>query len=96
MTSGNATSASARNTCKHPGCGEPAAWRPAGSPAGVLRSRGHTKVTAWRERRRLPPSRLGPRPARRAGSPVTMAGGRAELLRALRAEADRVSGIATG
>ena len=58
--------------------------------------RGHTKVTAWRERRRLAAAEVGATtsPAD-TESPVTMVKMTgAELLRALRAEADRVSGIA--
>ena len=88
---------SARNTCKHPGCGEPAA--PAsgpGRPPEYCEGRGHTKVTAWRERRRLAATEAGvtTSPAD-TDSPVTMAKVTGvELLRALRAEADRISGIA--
>jgi hypothetical protein len=43
----------ARQTCKYPGC-----WRPATPAAGTGRSPeycaggGHTRVSAWRERRR--------------------------------------------
>ena len=47
-TTGNTTPATARNTCKHPGPGDRA-----GPGHGVLRRPRHTKVTAWRERRRL-------------------------------------------
>src|ERR1019366_4847471 len=89
--------ATARNTCKHPGCTEPAA--PAtgpGRPPEYCEGRGHTKVTAWRERRRLAAAEAGTTisPAD-TGNPVTMARVTgAELLRALRVEADRVSGIA--
>jgi colicin import membrane protein len=95
MASGNTTTA--RNTCKHPGCTEPAA--PAtgpGRPPEYCEGRGHTKVTAWRERRRLAAAQAGTTvsPAD-TGNPVTMARVTgAELLRMLRAEADRVSGIA--
>ena len=97
MASGNTTPTTARNTCKHPGCGEPAA--PAtgpGRPPEYCEGRGHTKVTAWRERRRLAAAEAGTTasPAD-TDNPVTMARVTgAELLRALRAEADRVSGIA--
>jgi colicin import membrane protein len=57
---------------------------------------GSTKVTAWRERRRLAAAQAGTTvsPAD-TSNPVTMARVTgAELLRMLRAEADRVSGIA--
>ena len=60
MASDNTTPATARNTCKHPGCGEPAA--PAtgpGRPPEYCEGRGHTKVTAWRERRRLAAAAAG-------------------------------------
>src|ERR1017187_1153562 len=86
-----------RNACKHPGCTEPAV--PAagpGRPPEYCEGRGHTKVTAWRERRRLAAAQAGitASPAD-TGNPVTMARAPgAELLRMLRAEADRVSGIA--
>jgi len=89
--------ATARNTCKYPGCGEPAA--PAtgpGRPPEYCEGRGHTKVTAWRERRRLATAEAGTAasPAD-TDNPVTMARVTgAELLRLLRAEADRVAGIA--
>ena len=97
MATGNTAPTAARNTCKHPGCTEPAA--PAtgpGRPPEYCEGRGHTKVTAWRERRRLAAAEDGAitSPAG-TDSPVTMAKvTAAELLRALRAEADRVSGIA--
>ena len=60
MASGNTTVAAARSTCKHPGCGEPAAppTRP-GRPREYCEGRGHTKVTAWRERRRLAAAETG-------------------------------------
>ena len=96
MASANTTPA-ARNTCKHPGCGEPAAAASGpGRPPEYCQGRGHTKVTAWRERRRLAAAAAGttPSPAD-TDNPVTMARVTgAELLRLLRAEADRVSGIA--
>jgi colicin import membrane protein len=93
MASGKTIPATARNTCKHPGCGEPAA-PPAGPgrPPEYCVGRGHTKVTAWRERRRLAAAEAGAitSPAD-TESPVTMAKVTgAELLRALRAEADRL------
>jgi colicin import membrane protein len=97
MATGNTTPTAARNTCKHPGCGEPAAAATGpGRPPEYCEGRGHTKVTAWRERRRLTAVQAGitTSPAD-SDSPVTMAKVTgAELLRALRAEADRVSAIA--
>src|SRR5580658_9806572 len=97
MASGKTIPATARNTCKHPGCGEKAALATGpGRPPEYCEGRGHTKVTAWRERRRLAASRAGTTTSPGdADSPVTMAKVTvAELLRALRTEADRVSGIA--
>ena len=97
MASGKTIPATARNTCKHPGCSEPAA--PAagpGRPPEYCEGRGHTKVTAWRERRRLAAAQAGTTasPAD-TDNPVTTARVTgAELLRLLRAETDRVSGIA--
>src|ERR1039458_7824275 len=97
MTSGNPTPTTVRNMCKHPGCGESAAPSTGpGRPPECCEGRGHTKVTAWRERRRLAAAEAGTTisPAD-TGNPVTMARVTgAELLRALRVEADRVSGIA--
>jgi colicin import membrane protein len=96
MATGNTTPATARNTCKHPGCGQPAA--PAtgpGRPPEYCEGRGQTEVTAWRERRRLAAAEAGTTSPADTDSPVTMAKVTgAELLRALRTEADRVSGIA--
>jgi hypothetical protein len=89
-----------RHRAKHvqaPGCDQPVV--PAagpGRPPVYCEGRGHTKVTAWRERRRLAAAQAGTTasPAY-TDTPVTMARATgAELLRALRAEADRVSGIA--
>ena len=97
MASGKTIPATARNTCKHPGCGEPAALASGpGRPPEYCEGRGHTKVTAWRERRRLAAAQAGTAtgPAD-TDNPVTTARVTgAELLRLLRAEADRVSGIA--
>jgi len=80
--------------CKHPGCNAPAA--PAtgpGRPPEYCGGRGHTKVTAWRERRRLAAAAAGT--TADTDTPVTMARVTgAELLRLLRAEADRVADIA--
>jgi colicin import membrane protein len=85
----------ARTLCKHPGCTEPAA--PAtgpGRPPEYCEGRGHNRVSAWRERRRLAAQNGTASPAD-ADNPVTMAKVTgAELLRLLRAEADRVAGIA--
>src|ERR1039458_1318768 len=97
MASGNTTPAPARTTCKHPGCTAPAgpATGP-GRPPEYCEGRGHTKVTAWRERRRRAAAAAGTAasPAD-TDAPVTMARVTgAELLRLLRAEADRVSDIA--
>ena len=97
MATGHTVPGTVRSTCKHPGCGEPAASSSGpGRPPEYCEGRGHTKVTAWRERRRLAAAEAGTAtdPAD-TDSPVTMAKvTAAELLRALRAEADRVSGIA--
>jgi chromosome segregation ATPase len=98
MASDTTTPAPARNTCKHPGCTEPAATASGpGRPPEYCEGRGHTKVTAWRERRRLAAAAAGitAGPAD-TDTPVTMARVTgAELLRLLRVEADRVSDIAT-
>ena len=67
--------------------------------AGVLRrARPHQRVSAWRERRRLAAEQAGTTisPAE-DGSPLTtakMTG--AELLRSLRAEADRITALGAG
>jgi hypothetical protein len=96
MATGNITPTTARNTCKHPGCGELAApVSGPGRPPEYCEGRGHTKVTAWRERRRLAVAEAGATSPADTDSPVTIAKlTGAELLRALRIEADRVSGIA--
>ena len=97
MVSDNTTPAKVRNTCKHPGCTAPAALAAGpGRPPEYCEGRGHTKVTAWRERRRLAAAAAGnaASPAD-SDTPVTMARVTgAELLRLLRAEANRVSDIA--
>jgi len=95
MASDTTTSATARSTCKHPGCAEPAATATGpGRPPEYCQGRGHTKVTAWRERRRLAAAAVGIT-AGPADTPVTMARVTgAELLRLLHAEADRISDIA--
>src|ERR1700730_2678115 len=83
--------------CHYPGGTQPVA-APAGPgrPPEYCEGRGHTKVTAWRERRRLAAALAGTAASLAdSGNPVTMAKVTgAELLRLLRAEADRVSGIA--
>src|SRR5215469_7783213 len=95
MTSDN-TTGTARRTCQYPGCDQPAA--PAagpGRPPEYCDGRGHTKVTAWRERRRLAAAKTGTASTADTDRPVSMARlTGAELLRSLRAEADRVAGIA--
>src|SRR6266699_5677681 len=97
MASDNTTPAPARTTCKHPGCTAPAATATGpGRPPEYCEGRGHTKVTAWRERRRLAAAAAGTTasPAD-TDTPVMMAKVTgAELLRLLRAEADRVAGVA--
>ena len=67
------TATIARTTCKHRGCGQPAA--PAGGtgrPPEYCAGRGHTRVSAWRERRRLATAQAGTMigPAE-DGSPLT-------------------------
>jgi len=89
----------ARTTCKYPDCEHAAA--PAGGtgrPPEYCAGRGHTGVSAWRERRRLAAEQAGTTisPAE-DGSPLTtakMTG--AELLRSLRAEADRITALGAG
>jgi colicin import membrane protein len=89
----------ARTVCKYPGCGEPAApVSGTGRPPEYCTGRGHTRVSAWRERRRLAAEQAGTTisPAE-DGSPLTtakMTG--VELLRSLRAEADRITAIGAG
>ena len=58
----SATAVTAGTTCKFPGCDQPAARATGpGRPPEYCEGRGHTKVTAWRERRRLaPPKRARP------------------------------------
>ncbi len=91
-----ATSSTARSACKFPGCDQPAA--PAdnpGRPPEYCAGRGHTRASAWKERRRLNAEKNGVTiSAADDASPVTMAKvGGAELLRSLRAEADRISAL---
>ena len=82
--------------CKFPGCDQPAASAAGpGRPPEYCEGRGHTKVTAWRERRRLAAAQAGTTTAADTDRPVTHARlTGTELLRSLRTEADRVAGIA--
>src|ERR1700691_1070800 len=84
-------------TCRYPGCEEPpeTADRP-GRPPGFCADPAHDKISAWRERRRIAAAEHGAVTTdAETEQPVTMARGTgAERLRSLRAEADRVSGIA--
>src|ERR1017187_7197269 len=86
----------ARTVCKHPGCTEPAA--PAtgpGRPPEYCEGRGHTRVSALRERGRPAAPQAGTTSPADTATPVTMARVTgAELLRQLRTETDRVAGIA--
>jgi colicin import membrane protein len=97
MTSKKPTTATvSRPACKFPGCEQPAA--PAegtGRPPEYCAGRGHTRASAWKERRRLAAEKNGTTiSAADDASPVTMAKvGGAELLRSLRAEADRISAL---
>ena len=93
------TTTVARTACKYPGCEQPAA--PAagiGRPLEYCAGRGHTRVSAWRERRRLAAGQAGTTisPAE-DGNPLTtarMTG--VELLRSLRAGADRITALGAG
>src|ERR1700678_117822 len=91
------TTPATRATCKHPGCTEPAAPSAGpGRPPEYCEGRGHNRVSAWRERRRLAAAQAGTTsgPAD-TDNPVTMAKVTgAGLLRMPRAVADRVAGIA--
>ncbi len=86
-------------TCKYPGCGQPATSAAGtGRPPEYCAGSGHTRVSAWRERRRHATEQAGAviSPAE-GGSPLTtakMTG--AELLRSLRAEADRIAALGAG
>ena len=98
MTSRKTTTANttARPTCSYPGSDQPAA--PAehpGRPPEYCAGRGHTRASAWKERRRLNAERNGTTiSAADDASPVTMAKvGGAELLRSLRTEADRIAAL---
>ena len=90
------TSTASRPMCGYPGCDQPAA--PAehpGRPPEYCAGRGHTRASAWKERRRLAAEKNGTTiSVADEASPVTMAKvGGAELLRSLRAEADRISAL---
>src|SRR5260370_1256840 len=99
MTSKKTTAAdgtTARPTGGYPGCDQLAA--PAekpGRPPEYCAGRGHTRASAWKERRRLAAEKNGATiSAADDASPVTMAKvGGAELLRSLRTEADRISAL---
>ena len=83
----------ARITCKYPDCEHAAAL--AGGTGRRSTARGHTRVSAWRERRRLAAEQAGTTisPAE-DGSPLTaakMTG--AELLRSLRAGSAGLRGL---
>ena len=97
MTSKKTTAAPvSRPACKFPGCEQPAA--PAegtGRPPEYCAGRGHTRASAWKERRRLAAEKNGTTiSAADDASPVTMAKvGGAELLRSLRTEADRIAAL---
>src|SRR6266545_3952124 len=85
-------------TCRYPGC-EQAPARASGQPGRppeYCEDPAHNRVTAWRERRRLDAEQQGTVTSdAETEQPVTMARVTgAELLRSLRAEADRVAGIA--
>ena len=90
--------ATSRRTCQYPGCDQPAApgLRPR-SAAGVLRGPRRHQGRCRRERRRLTAAATGAAIAADTSKPVTMARlTGAELLRSLRAEADRAgAGIAS-
>ena len=88
-----------RQTCRYPAAGSPPPQRP--GPAG-RRSTAPGAATpacrAWRERRRLAAEQAGTTisPAE-DGSPLTTAKVTgAELLRSLRAEADRITALGAG
>ena len=98
MTSKKTTTASttARPTCNYPGCDQPAAQPEGpGRPPEYCAGRGHTRASAWKERRRLNAEKNGTTiSAADDASPVTMAKvGGAELLRSLRTDADRIAAL---
>src|SRR5450759_4791879 len=91
MTSGNTTPTTVRNMCKHPGCGESAAPSTGpGRPPEYCEGRGHTKVTAWRERRRLAAAEAGVEAVRAAAEQrAASADARAAAAEQRAAEADQ-------
>src|SRR5260370_3646722 len=96
MTSDNIPT-TARNQCKYPGCDQAAA--PAtgpGRPPEYCEGRGHTKVTAWRERPHPAAAQAGttPRPPH-TQNPRTMAPGtRSEPLRSPRPQPHPLAALA--
>jgi hypothetical protein len=82
-------------TCSYPGCGQPV--KPAGEtgrPSEYCDNSKHTKVSAWRERKRQQAEQAGTSTAASTDLPVSHARVTApELLRSLRVEADRLAGI---
>ena len=98
MTSKKTTAGSttARPTCNYPGCDQLAA--PAehpGRPPEYCAGRGHTRASAWKERRRMAAEKNGTTiSVADDANPVTMAKvSGAELLRSLRTEADRIAAL---
>jgi colicin import membrane protein len=90
------TTPATRTTCKHPGCTEPAAPSAGpGRPPEYCEGRGHNRVSAWRERRRLAVAQAGttPGPAD-TDNPVTMAKVTDAEQQVAAAEADRDAVIA--
>jgi len=90
------TSSTVRPTCNYPGCDQPAAQPEGpGRPPEYCAGRGHTRASAWKERRRLNAEKSGTTiSAADDASPVTMAKvAGAELLRSLRTEADRIAAL---
>ncbi len=86
-----------RAVCKFPGCGQPAA--PAEGPDARENTALGAATPAYQHGGNdagLPPRKTAPRSAADAASPVTMARMTgAELLRSLRAEADRLAALGT-
>ena len=85
-------------TCKYPGCQNPprSAGAEPGRPPQYCADTAHTASTAWRERKRLADAERGTVTSdAEAEAPVTMARlTGTDLLRSLRAETDKVAGIA--
>src|SRR5260370_35906087 len=97
MTTKKTTAAPvSRPACKFPGFEQPAAQPEGpGRPPEYCAGRGHTRASAWKERRRLAAEKDGTTiSAADDASPVPMAKpGAPKLLRSLRAEADRISAL---